>query len=263
MQSKTIYVMPNPYCVLDAGGLLAGICQMAEERSGLAMPANQKVGAELRMVDGSYNDRQAEISEALDSGKMSSPTIPPVYSRASHVCHFSAVEPVAIVVSPVTEGFYMSRFRRNGTPPCLLSCGGPDDLQLETLAGERLDAIARFRDAYGADPPVAQWANQWELDEDVAAVGVVVAANRKADAEAADKAAKVGADALVKSDAAAKAKSDERRAKAVADAKARFNVPLLVPGADAAAKAAAKAKADADAKAKAETDATRPSRAEK
>lgn len=237
---KTIYVMPNPYGVLDAHGLLAGGCQMVGAMGSNGLPPC--VGAELRMVEGSYNDRQAEISEAAANGKMVNTIIPPIYSRSERRWAFTAVEPVAIKVSVADESFYVSRARRNGTPPCALLCSGPDDLQLEQLASERLDAIARYKAERGLDAPVAEWAKQWELDETVAAVSVVLAEKLKTDAEKADSDAKKSADDRAN---AAKGADDKRKAareKAVAEAKERL-------GAKPAAKvSAAKPSVGADVK---------------
>lgn len=237
---KTIYVMPNPYCALDAQGRLAGGCQMAEERAGVAAPSNLKVGAELRVVEGSYNDRQAEISAAVDSGKMSSPVIPAVYSRDEKYWFFSAVEPVSIPVSAKTEGFYVSRSRSNGTPLCVFLCSGPEDLPLEQLAEARLDAIAGYEAAYiGKKAPVDDWKSQFELDEVVAEVMEAVDAKRKAAAaEAEQKAAAAVADAE-QAASNAKAKRDEARKAAVEKAKQDLAIPDLVPGDDKPKKAPA------------------------
>ncbi len=217
--AKTIYVMPNPYGQLDAKGMLAGGCQMAEERRpGTALPANIKIGAELRMVDGTYDDKQAQLAKAVDGGLAGeSPVVPIVYSRAERIWHFTATSPVALPVTPALEAFYVSRARRNGTPPCLLIAKGPDDLQLEALAGERLDAIARwdanlFKDDSDAPipAPVEKWAAQFDLDTEVAELMPFVAKKREEAAkEAEEKATKLAE----KASAAAKLR-DEARANA-------------------------------------------------
>lgn len=227
---KTIYVMPNPYGVLDAKGLLAGGCQAAEElRKGSSLPMNQKIGAELLMVPGSYNDRAAELAEALDTGRVDAPAIPPVYSRAEYVWKFTASMPVPVVVTGATEGFYVSRFRCNGTAPCLFSCKDAEDLPLLELAEQRHDAIERFKAAYGKEPPVDSWAKQFELDADVAEVMKDVADKRKVEADAAESKAKAAKEAAEQDAKAAADKATEARKKAIAKARERLKLPDLVP----------------------------------
>lgn len=221
--AKVIHVMPNPYSALDAKGLLAGVCQMAEERRpGSAEPANMKVGARVVMVDGTFNNNADEGRGEFNGFQMG-----PLGTKAEYVCEFDSA-PVAIQISPTLEGFYLSRAKsKNGTPPDIFIVTGPDALPLEGLAEQRLDCIARFKAAYGAEPPVEKWVAQFELDSTVADLMSLAAAKRDAEAKVAADVAKKAKDAAETDAKKAKADRDAARAKALDAAKKAYAIPPL------------------------------------
>lgn len=153
-KAKTIFAMPNPYCHLDHDGMLAGACQQAEEpRPGSAMPLDRKVGASLKVLEGSQE--KAQPGSGLND-------------RADFAFEFSS-EPVAIAASPALMGFYVSRDAKGDLFLC--KDGSKDSVPMARLAEARAAAIARHVAAYGDEPPVADWPKQFALDAQVAAHG--------------------------------------------------------------------------------------------
>lgn len=176
-KTQTLYVFPNPYAHLDHRGWLAGGCPMAEgRRSPTAMPALRKIGAEFKMIPGTYNANP-------DEGRGPGGTLAP---KAEYEWSFPAAEPIALQVDASTMPFYASRAKAGD----VFVVAKADDLPLEQLAAARLKAVADFRAAYGDDPDLSHWAKQFALDETVAKLCAAIEAKRKAEAQKAEAEAK-------------------------------------------------------------------------
>lgn len=159
---KTLYVFPNPYGHLDHKGRLAGACPQAEgRRQDGAKPSRKLVGAELKMVPGSYESRDVDGDYRQ--------------SRADVFFQFDAVGPVAVNVETDIAGWYDQR-HKNGE---VFVCEGADALPIEALASARLKACAEFKAAYGSEPDSAGWESQFALDTVVEEAAKALAADRK------------------------------------------------------------------------------------
>lgn len=159
---KTLHVFPNPYGHLDHKGRLAGACPQAEgRRQDGAMPSRKLVGAELKMVAGSYESRDVDG----DYRK----------SRADVFFQFDAVAPVAVNVETDLAGWYEQR-HKNGE---VFVCESADALPIEALASARLKACAEFKAAYGSEPDSSAWDSQFPLDKVVAEAAKALAEDRK------------------------------------------------------------------------------------
>jgi hypothetical protein len=160
----TIYVFPNPYGHLDHKGRLAGACLQAEgPRSATTKPARKFVGAELKMVDGSYRPDSAD-------GYLK--------SRSDTFFVFDCGAPVELKVDSQQAAWFTQRDANDE----LFVCKGAEDLPIERLASARLKAFADNQAAYGAPPDVSTWEAQFPIDKAVAEAAGFLDADRKAKA---------------------------------------------------------------------------------
>lgn len=169
-KTKTIFVFPNPYGLLDKNGMLAGMCPEAEgRRAPGAIPSQRKIGAVLKMVPGSYDN--SEAAGRAPGG--------PLQSRAEYVCEFTATQPIPVIVDAETEGYYVSRVRSKD----IFLCKDAEDVPVHALAAARAKAVLDYVAAYGAPPPVEKWKGQFAIDELIAELSKALIAKAEEDAK--------------------------------------------------------------------------------
>jgi hypothetical protein len=146
-------VMANPYHALDANGMLSGACPAYEKmRPTSSMPLRKHVGATVEVVEGTL---EKYGSKDRPKGGMR-------LSRAARIAAFSDAAIEVPAKDPEAAAFYRKAIIAGSVIVA-------DDMAKSkaALAKARADAIKKYADAYGEQPPVDKWAAQFPLDAEL------------------------------------------------------------------------------------------------
>jgi hypothetical protein len=142
---QTFLFFPNPYAQLDHKGRLAGVVPEIEPLRRGGPPLNRKIGATLKLVEGSFKPGSEEDRS---------------YPKGD-VFHVFSVDPVEVNFDDSLTSEYNALVSRG-------ELFDGRELPLEALAKARVSAIAAHVATYGKEPDVLAWVSQFALDQDVA-----------------------------------------------------------------------------------------------